>query len=93
MGAVAARGAVSVIMFIAALLTGRKVAGINMAFEVANLWRVTVSCAAMAFVVLFLRHQLDGRNVTVLVELGLAATLGGTVYAGALFALGVRFKT
>lgn len=93
MGVVAARGAVSVIMFFAALLTGRKVAGINMAFEVANLWRVAVSCAAMTFVVLLLRHQLDGRNVSMLVELGLAAALGGTVYAGALFALGVRFKT
>ena len=93
MGVVAARGAVSIIMFFAALLTGRKIAGINMAFEVANLWRVAVSCAAMAFVVLFLRHQLDGGNVTGLVELGLAAALGGTVYAGALFALGVRFKT
>jgi O-antigen/teichoic acid export membrane protein len=93
MGAVAARGAVSVIMFFAALLTARKLAGINMAFEVANQWRVAVSCAAMALLVLLLRHQLDGSNLNGLVELGITAAFGAMVYIGALYALGVRLRT
>jgi O-antigen/teichoic acid export membrane protein len=93
LGVVAARGAVSVITFFAALLTARKLAGINMAFEVANLWRVAVSCIVMALLVLFLHHQLDGRNLNVLLELSLIAAFGGMVYAGTLFALGVRLRS
>lgn len=93
MGAVAARGAVSVIMFFAALLAARKLAGINMAFEVANLWRVAVSCAVMALLVLFLRDQLDRRNLNVLIELGVTAAFGAMVYIGAIFVLGVRLRT
>jgi O-antigen/teichoic acid export membrane protein len=93
LGVIAARGAVSVIMFFAALLTARKLAGINMAFEVANLWRVAVSCIVMALLVLFLHHQLDGRNLNVLLELSLIAAFGGMVYAGTLFALGVRLRS
>jgi O-antigen/teichoic acid export membrane protein len=92
MGAVAARGAVSAIMFFAALFTARKLAGINMVFEVANLWRVAVASALMALLVLLLRHQLDGTNLNALVELGFTAAVGGIVYAGTLFALGVRLK-
>jgi PST family polysaccharide transporter len=91
-GAVAARGAVSVIMFLAALLTARKVAGINMAFEVANQWRVAVSCAAMAILVLFLRHQLDGSNLSGLIELCTTAAFGVIVYISGLFVLGVRLR-
>jgi O-antigen/teichoic acid export membrane protein len=93
MGAIAARGAVSVIMFFAALLTARKLAGINMAIEVANLWKVAVSCAVMALLVLFLRHQLVGRNLNELIELGVTAAFGAMVYIGALFVLGVRLRT
>ena len=93
MGAVAARGAASVIMFFAALLTARKLAGINMAIEVANLWKVAVSCAAMALLVLFLRHQLVGRNLNVLIELGVTTAFGAMVYIGALFVLGVSLRT
>jgi PST family polysaccharide transporter len=92
MGAVAARGAVSAIMFFAALFTARKLAGIDVAFEVANLWRVAVASALMALLVLLLRHQLDGTNLNALVELGFTAAVGGIVYAGTLFALGVRLK-
>jgi PST family polysaccharide transporter len=92
MGVVAARGIVSVIMFFAALLTARKIAGINMAFEMANLWRVAASCAVMALLVLFLRNQLVGSGLNMLIELGLTASVGGIAYVATLFALGVRLK-
>jgi hypothetical protein len=62
MGAIAARGAVSVIMFFAALLTARKLAGINMSIEVASLWTVAVSCAVMALLVLFLRQSVGWKK-------------------------------
>jgi O-antigen/teichoic acid export membrane protein len=91
-GAVAARGAVSVIMFLAALLTARKVAGLNMVFEVVNQWKVAVSCAAMAILVLFLRHQLDGTNLSGPVELGVTAASGAIVYISGLAVLGVRSR-
>jgi O-antigen/teichoic acid export membrane protein len=91
-GAVAARGAVSVIMFLAALLTARKVAGINMAFEVANQWRVVVSSAVMAILVLFLRHQLDSSNLGGPIELGVTAAFGALVYVSGLVMLGVRSR-
>ena len=80
-------------MFFAALLTARKLAGINMAIEVANLWKVAVSCAVMALLVLFLRHQLVGRNLNELIELGVTAAFGAMVYIGALFVLGVSLRT
>jgi O-antigen/teichoic acid export membrane protein len=91
-GVVAARGAVSLIMFFAALLHARKLAGVNMAFEVANLWRVAVSCAVMALVVLSFRYQMDAKHLNVLVELGLAGATGAVSYVGTLFALRVRLN-
>jgi O-antigen/teichoic acid export membrane protein len=92
MGAVAARGAVSIIMFVAVLATARKLTGINMAVEVRNLWKVAASCAVMALLVLLLRHQLDGRNINAVIELVITAAFGAAVYIGTLFALGVRLQ-
>jgi O-antigen/teichoic acid export membrane protein len=92
MGAVAARGAVSVIMFFAALFTARNLAGIKMAFEVTNLWRVAVASIVMAALVLLFRHHFDGTNLSTLIELGLTAAVGCIVYVGALVALGVRLR-
>jgi O-antigen/teichoic acid export membrane protein len=89
MGAVAARGIVSIIMFVAALATARTLIGISMAVEVRNLWKVGASCAAMAFLVLLLRHELAG-NINAVIELGIASVCGAAVYVGVLFALGVR---
>jgi len=91
MGAVAARGAVSIIMFVAALATARTLTGISMAVEVRNLWKVGASCAVMALLVLLLRHELAG-NINAVIELGIAAVSGAAVYVGALFALGVRWQ-
>jgi O-antigen/teichoic acid export membrane protein len=92
MGVVAARGALSIIMFLAALVTARSLTGINMATEVGNLWRVGVSCSVMALLVVLLRNELAGTGLNAVMELGLTAALGGLVYAGTLFALGVRLR-
>jgi O-antigen/teichoic acid export membrane protein len=92
LGAVAARGAISIIMFIVALVTARNLIGIRMAVEVGNLWKVAVSCSVMALLVLVLRHELAGRALYAIVELGVTAALGAAVYMGALFVLGVRLK-
>jgi len=92
MGAVAARGAISIIMFFVALATARKLIGISMAVEVGNLWKVGVSCSVMALLVLLLRHELAGRDLNAIIELGFTAAFGAAVYIGALFVLGVRLK-
>ena len=91
MGVVAASGAISIIMFVFALATARTLIGISMAAEVRNLWKVGASCAVMAFLVLFLRHQFAG-NIYAVTELGIAAVSGAAVYVGVLFALGVRWQ-
>jgi O-antigen/teichoic acid export membrane protein len=92
MGAVAARGAVSVIMFMATLFTAKSLAGVSIAVEIRNLWRAAGSCLIMALFVLLLRHQLDGIHVKTLIELIFVAAFGAGVYATALFVLGVRLR-
>jgi O-antigen/teichoic acid export membrane protein len=91
-GVIAARVAMSVIMFILSLLSARYLIGIRVASELGNLWKVGVACAAMAFLVLILRHELAGRDLNAFIELSLTAAFGAGVYIGALFVLGVRFK-
>lgn len=92
MGVIAARGAVSLIMFVLSLLAARYLVGIKAASEVANLWKVAAACCVMAILVLVLRHELAGKDLNMVVELLLTAAFGAAVYIGALFALGVRFK-
>jgi O-antigen/teichoic acid export membrane protein len=93
MGVIAARGAISIIMFFTVLATARKLTGISMAMQVGNLWKVAVSCLVMALLVLLLRYELAERGFNSIIELGLTSAVGAAVYAGALFALGVRLKT
>jgi O-antigen/teichoic acid export membrane protein len=92
MGVVAARGTISIIMFVAVLATARKLTGLSMAVQVGNLWQIAVSCLVMALLVLLLRHELAQRGFNSIVELGFTSAFGAAVYAGALFALGVRLK-
>jgi hypothetical protein len=92
MGVIAARGAVSLIMFILSLLAARYLTGVNAASEVANLWRVAAACSVMALLVLILRYELTGKDLNLTIELVFTAAFGGVTYVGALFALGVGFK-
>ena len=92
MGVIAARGAMSIIMFFVVLATARKLTGLSIAVQVGNLWKVAVSCLVMALLVLLLRHELAQGGFNSIMELGLTSAFGAAVYAGALFALGVRLK-
>lgn len=92
MGVVAARVAMSLLMFILSLLAARYLIGTRVASEVRNLWQVGAACAAMAFLVLTLRHALAGNHLNDIIELALTAAFGAVVYVGTLFALGVRLK-
>jgi O-antigen/teichoic acid export membrane protein len=92
MGVVAARGAMSLIMFMLALLTARYLIGIDAASEARNLWRVAAACAAMALLVSTMRYELAGSHLNAVLELGISAVVGAVVYASTLFALGVRSK-
>jgi len=92
MGAIAARGAVSLILFISSLLTARKLVDISLASQLGNLWKVGAACSVMAFAVLLMRYNLTGNHINVLLELGLTAAFGAIVYIGALLVLGVRFS-
>jgi PST family polysaccharide transporter len=46
----------------------------------------------MAIFVLLLRHELAGKHLNVVLELGITAACGAAVYIGALFILGIRRK-
>jgi PST family polysaccharide transporter len=91
-GVIAARGAVSLIMFVLALLTARHLAGVKAASELRNLWKVVAACSLMALLVLILRHELAGKHLNMVFELVFTAAFGALVYVGALFALGLRLK-
>jgi PST family polysaccharide transporter len=92
MGVIAARVAVSLIMFVLSLLTARHLIGVRIASVLGNLWKVGAACAAMALSVLLLRYGLAGRDLNTFIELGVIAGFGVVAYVGALSALGVRFK-
>jgi PST family polysaccharide transporter len=89
-GVLAARGAVSVIMFFTVLVVGRRLIGAPATAQLASLWRAAAASAVMATLVLALRHQLAGRDLAPVLELGLTAAVGATAYVAALYALGFR---
>jgi O-antigen/teichoic acid export membrane protein len=91
-GVVFARAAMSLILFVVALLTVRHLAGIRISTQAGNLWRVAAACAAMAAAVLMLRHELSSAVTNSLVQLILTGAAGAIVYVGALFALGMRIR-
>jgi PST family polysaccharide transporter len=92
MGVIAARGTMSVIMFILSLLTAQYMVGTRVMSELANLWKVAAACAAMALLVLTLRYEISGTHLNAALELIFASAFGGMVYIGTLFGLGIRLK-
>jgi O-antigen/teichoic acid export membrane protein len=92
MGVVAARAAVSLVMFIASLLAAGKLAGVGIVTEIGNLWRVAVASALMVASVLAFRHFLNGLHLNDILQLGLTASLGAAVYVGALSVIGGHFR-
>ncbi|MDP3740460.1 MAG: lipopolysaccharide biosynthesis protein [Hyphomonadaceae bacterium] len=92
-GVIAARGVVSVIMFVASAIYARNLVGISVSTQLRNLWESAAACVAMALSVLLLRHHLDSLHLNTLVEFACVVPASAVVYAGALFAFGVRFTT
>jgi O-antigen/teichoic acid export membrane protein len=92
MGVIIARVAMSLIMCILSMLSARSMIGTKLSSQVINLWKVAAACAAMAALVLMMRHGLQGRDISAVVELALSAFFGAAVYLAVLAALGVRLK-
>lgn len=90
MGAIGARGAASLILFISSLLYARMLIDVSVSAQLSNLWKIAAACTVMTLLVLMLRVNLDGRNVNVIIELGLTAAFGAIVYVCALYTLGLR---
>jgi O-antigen/teichoic acid export membrane protein len=93
MGVIAARGIVSVILFILSLGAARHLVGAHVAVEVANLWKVGAACALMAVLVIMLRHELAEHDLKPVLEFVALSVFGAVAYVGTLFMLGVRMKT
>jgi O-antigen/teichoic acid export membrane protein len=91
-GVIAARVAMSVVVFILSMLCARHMIGATITSALINLWKVAVAGAAMAVLVLVLRHEMDGHDLNAIVELALTAVFGAAVYVATLAALGVEFK-
>lgn len=89
-GAVGARAVVTVIVFAGTLFYVRKLLGIEMLSQLANLWRPAVACIVMAMTVLFARHHITEMRVHMLFELLILAVIGLAAYGGVLYTFGVR---
>src|SRR5207245_845848 len=92
-GVVAARGIVSLILFVLSLVAARHLIGTNAAWEAANLWRVAAACAIMTILALWLRHGLVAMHLAAPLELAMISIFGSAVYVGSLLALGMRLKS
>jgi O-antigen/teichoic acid export membrane protein len=92
MGAIAARVAMSLIMFVVSLIAAQYLIGARMLSALIGLWRTAAACAAMATLVPLMRHEVQGIGHNAIVELILSAGFGAMVYAGALSVLGVRLR-
>jgi len=89
-GAALARVALSFTMFGIYVLTLRKMLGLHVRQQLANLWKVLVAASVMTVIVLILRREIDQWQMTSVLELGLVAVAGAATYVGMLFVLGLR---
>jgi O-antigen/teichoic acid export membrane protein len=90
-GAIAARGIISLIMFALTLLNARRLAGIRLKSEAANLAKTMSACAIMTLLVMIARYEIAG-TINAFLELGIISILGAAAYIAALFAFGLRLK-
>jgi PST family polysaccharide transporter len=90
MGVIAARGAISAIMFIVTVLTVRGLIGISVGSQLRSLREVAVGCAVMAFTVSTLRSYFDDLGPHPYWELVVMSGIGALVYGAVLHVLGVR---
>lgn len=92
-GVVAARGAVSLIMFVISLIGARQLVGTSVASEAANLWQIAAACAVMTVLVIGLRYKLPEIHMAAFFELGVISLFGAIVYVAALYGFGVRINS
>ncbi|MBP0113906.1 MULTISPECIES: lipopolysaccharide biosynthesis protein [Bradyrhizobium] len=92
-GVVAARAAVSFIMFVLSLIGARQLVGTSVASEAANLWPIAAACAVMTLLVMGLRYKLPEIHLAAFFELGVISLFGASVYVGALYGFGVRVSS
>lgn len=90
LGIIAARGAISVLMFTFSMVCARGLIGIGLRPQLLNLRKIAVAATTMSVVVLLLRHELAGFGLHELPELIFSASLGALIYMGVLFAYGAR---
>lgn len=89
-GVIAARIAVSVIMFVASIVSAGHLLGIPVASEFYNLWKIAAACAAMTVAVTALREGLSAVHISAFIQLPVVAAFGAATYFGGLLMLGMR---
>jgi PST family polysaccharide transporter len=87
---IAARGAMSLIMFAASAVAVRNLAGIGIRAQIRGLREVAMACAAMTITALLLRSCLSYVQMSSYLELALTGVAGALVYIGVLHLLGIR---
>ena len=92
-GVLAARAAVSVIIFVVVLLTARRITGARALTQLISLWRVAVSTAVMSACVTLALRELAAVSLGDPIKLGLVVVVGAISYVGTLFGLGFRLPT
>lgn len=87
-----ARNLISAAMMVCYLLDVRRALGIGLTEQLANLWKVALSAAAMVGAVLWIRHGLDPKGLHPVMALALVAAAGGAAYGASLTLLGLRLR-
>jgi O-antigen/teichoic acid export membrane protein len=91
LGVIAARGTVSIIMFVAAVFLARNLVGVSIRSQINNLREVVVAAIAMMTAVVLLRYYSGGITTNPYLELAFASGVGALVYGSVLHVLGIRF--
>jgi O-antigen/teichoic acid export membrane protein len=89
-GIIAARGVMSLILFVLVALIARSLVGLDAISQARNLWRIAVASASMMISVYAIRHYLAGTGLAPISELIVASSFGATVYICTLLAVGER---
>jgi O-antigen/teichoic acid export membrane protein len=91
-GVIISQIVMSAIMFVLSMLYARMMTGAPISSQLIGLWKVATACLAMTGAVLIVRHGLQGKDLSAILELLLIAFSGATTYTLVLVALGIRLK-
>jgi hypothetical protein len=79
-----------VVMFFVSVLYARRLIGVQVRTQIANLREVAVACCVLAACELVLRHVLAPYGLPSWLEFAAVLGLGGAVYGATLMAFGMR---